>query len=210
QVYALDVSGCSQLTGWPAGGIAGLGRLTARNCPGLRSLPDGLGKLWQLDVSGCPGLTALPEGLQSAWIDVADTPITQLPASLQPARLRWHGVEVEARVVFHPETITADQVLRSANSETRRVLMERMGYEAFLAQVQAEVLAQDRDAGGPRQLVRVRIPDDEPLVCLAVRCPSTGRQYMLRVPPALRTCHQAAAWIAGFDNADQYQPIMET
>jgi hypothetical protein len=30
------------------------------------------------------------------------------------------------------------------------------------------------------------------------------------VPPAMRTCHQAAAWIAGFDNPNDYRPILET
>ncbi len=69
---------------------------------------------------------------------------------------------------------------------------------------------QDTDPGGPRQLLEVRLRGDEPLVCLAVRDPSTGRQYIIRVPPWMRTCHQAAAWIAGFDAPDEYQPVHET
>jgi len=52
--------------------------------------------------------------------------------------------------------------------------------------------------------------NDEPLFLLAVQCPSTSRQYTLRVPPTMRTCHQAAAWIAGFDNADDYYPLAES
>ncbi|NOK61345.1 MAG: hypothetical protein GFH27_549305n114 [Chloroflexi bacterium AL-W] len=51
---------------------------------------------------------------------------------------------------------------------------------------------------------------DEDLVCVSVICPSTGRQYLIRVPPQTRTCHQAAAWIAGFDDPNAYQPIAET
>jgi len=51
---------------------------------------------------------------------------------------------------------------------------------------------------------------DEPLVCLSLVCPSTGHQYLLRVPPTMQTCHQAAAWIAGFDQPDAYHPIAES
>ena len=71
-------------------------------------------------------------------------------------------------------------------------------------------LDKDSDAGGVRRLLRVEFAGDEPLVCLNVFCPSTGRQYMLRVPPQMRHCHAAAAWIAGFDNPDEYQPVQET
>ncbi len=33
---------------------------------------------------------------------------------------------------------------------------------------------------------------------------------MLRVPPKMRRCREAAAWIAGFDDADDYRLIAET
>ena len=72
------------------------------------------------------------------------------------------------------------------------------------------MLDKDRDPGGERRLLQVALPGDEPLVCLAVFCPSTGRQYMLRVPPSIRSCRGAAAWIAGFDNPNDYRPIAET
>jgi hypothetical protein len=52
--------------------------------------------------------------------------------------------------------------------------------------------------------------EDEPLMCLAVKCPSTGRDYFLRVPPTMRTCHQAAVWIAGYDDPSDYKPLVET
>jgi hypothetical protein len=85
-----------------------------------------------------------------------------------------------------------------------------VGYERFLEAVQPEVLDRDTDPGGPRSLLRVALQNDEPLVCLAVRCPSTARQYILRVPPAMESCHQAAAWIAGFDDPRLYAPVIET
>ena len=72
------------------------------------------------------------------------------------------------------------------------------------------MLDRDTDPGGPRELVRIKLPDDEDLVALSCFCPSTNRQYILRVPPETKTCHQAAAWIAGFDDPNDYRPLLET
>jgi hypothetical protein len=210
-VCFLDISGCTALAGWPERASLQIGRLNARGCSQLRALPPWLGALAQLDVSGCVNLSALPEGLRvSSWLDLAGTAITALPAALRSAQLRWRGVRIDERVAFHPETITAREVFSRPNAELRRVLLERMGYGAFIEQAAAEELDRDQDPGGLRRLLRVRMEGDEPLVILSVSCPSTGRQYLLRVPPALGSCRQAAAWIAGFDNPDDYAPLAET
>jgi hypothetical protein len=228
--YRLDLSGCAALAALPRGLKVGV--LILRECTALTALPEGLAvyfldiagcanlsewpasaavQIGCLNMRGCRSLTTLPARLANlAWIDLADSGISGLPDTLQGVRLRWRGVPVEWRVVFHPETITAQEVLGETNAEKRRVLLERMGYDAFIAGAQATVLDRDRDPGGPRHLLLVPLDDDEPLVCLVVRCPSTGRQYALRVPPLTQTCRQAAAWIAGFDNPDDYRPVMET
>ncbi len=210
-VYFLDISGCVNLAAWPETASLRIGHLNAGGCGALQSLPRGLTGLAQLDVSDCAHLRALPEGLTVAsWVDLAGSAVRALPASLRGVRLRWRGVLVDERVVFQPETITVDEVLGERNVEVRRVMMECMGYDRFLAEARATVLDQDRDPGGARRLLRVPIPRDEDLVCLAVTCPSTGRDYMLRVPPTMRSCRQAAAWIAGFDDADAFAPLAET
>ena len=209
-VLFLNISGCTRLAGWPVQGAVQIGRLIARGCTSLRTLPPWITHLAQLDVRDCSNLRELPPWLSvSSWIDLAGTQITALPSSAARARLRWRGVPVDRRIAFHPETITAEEVLNTANVELRRILIERMGYERFLAQAHATIIDQDRDPGGIRQLVRVPLDGDEPLVCVSVRCPSTGRQYIIRVPPQMQTCHQAAAWIAGFDNAADYRPVAE-
>lgn len=209
-VLFLNISGCTRLAGWPTQGAVRIGRVIARGCTGLHTLPPWLTHLSQLDVRGCSNLHRIPPWLTvSSWIDLAGTQITALPPSASRARLRWRGVPVEPRIAFHPETITAEEVLSTANVELRRVLIERMGYERFLAQSHATIIDQDRDPGGVRQLVRVPLEGDEPLVCVSVLCPSTGRQYIIRVPPQMQTCHQAVAWIAGFDNAGDYCPVAE-
>lgn len=210
-VYFLDISGCTSLAGWPRSAAVRIGRLNLAGCVGIKSLPAWLTQLSQLDLSGCANLAELPEGLRvSSWIDVANTRITSLPASLRGVRLRWRGVPVDERIAFHPETISAQEILAEPNVELRRVLLERKGYETFLRETGSAILNRDRDPGGERRLLRVPLPGDEDLICVAVICPSTGRQYIIRVPPTMRTCRQAAAWIAGFDNPNDYRPIAET
>lgn len=86
--------------------------------------------------------------------------------------------------------------------------MMRMGYDRFLDLANPTVL--DEDLGGNRQLLKIVIPQDEDLVALSVSCPSTARRHVIRVPPRMTTCRQAAAWIAGFDNPDDYKPLFET
>lgn len=210
-VYFLDISGCTGIASWPRRGSIQVGRLTARGCAQLRSLPPWMSRLAQLDLRDCTNLRELPEGLVvTSWVDVAGTRIRALPASLKGVQLRWRGVTVDERVAFRPELITADEILAESNAERRRVLLERMGYETFLAHAKAETLHTDRDAGGERRLLRVPMKEDEDLVCVSVLCPSTGRQYVIRVPQTMTTCHQAVAWIAGFDNPDEYEPLAES
>lgn len=210
-VYFLDISGCTGIADWPRRGSIQVGRLTARGCAQLRALPPWMTRLAQLDLRDCRNLGELPEGLVvTSWVDVAGTRIRSLPASLKGVQLRWRGVTVDERVAFRPELITAEEILAEPNAERRRVLLERMGYDTFLAHAQAKTLDADRDAGGPRRLLRVPMAGDEDLVCVSVLCPSTARQYVIRVPPSMTTCHQAVAWIAGFDDPAQYKPLAES
>ncbi len=207
----VDISGCSQLAAWPSAGIAGLWRLYMGGCSQLASLPPGNITLNQLDIADCPRLTELPTALRvTDWLDIAGTPLRYLPPTAKGFRLRWHGVMVSAQVALHPQTITARQVLREQNVEVRRVMIERMGPQRFIREAHPDLLDLDEDAGGQRALLRINLGREEPLVYLQVQDPSTGRQYLLRVPPTMTTCRQAAAWVAGFDDPDAYHPVQET
>jgi hypothetical protein len=210
-VNFLDMEGCTSFSQWPEAGSIVLGRLNLRDCVRATALPDWIGPLAQLDVSGCENLHALPPTLRlSAWLDLAGTRITALPKGVDGVQLRWRGVPVDARIAFEPETIDSHEVLGEENAELRRVKMERMGYERFLDDADATVRDRDADPGGERTLFHVPLEDDEDLVVLSVQCPSTGRRYIIRVPPKMKTCHQAAAWIAGFEDPDKYAPVVET
>ncbi|MCU0495770.1 MAG: hypothetical protein MUF87_00300 [Anaerolineae bacterium] len=210
EVNFLDISGCINLTKFPKTGSIRV-RLNMQGCFRIKALPDWLTQVAQLNVSGCAMLTALPTHLHvTSRLDLAHTQITTLPEGARKAALYWRGVPVDDRIVFQPETIRGDEVLNERNAERRRVLLDRMGYEAFVREVEAQLIDSDTDPGGQRQLLRVDMEGDEELMCLSVICPSTARQYVIRVPPHMQTCHQAAAWIAGFDDPSEYRPLIET
>jgi hypothetical protein len=111
-----------------------------------------------------------------------------------------HGVLAPAYIVEQPEEITAERVLAQPNAEVRRVMIDRMGEERFVAEAKPEVLDEDIDGGGQeRQLLRIALNGDEPFVAVRVSCPSTGHRYLLRVPPDTRTALQGVAWTFGYE-----------
>ncbi|MBW4629882.1 MAG: hypothetical protein KME49_31325 [Brasilonema octagenarum HA4186-MV1] len=189
-------------------GMRVLGHLDLSGASALYNLPENL-TCESLDIRDCVNLTILPKGLHvTYWIELAGSGITSLPAG-HGFVLHWRGVRVSDSIAFESQSITGQDILNVENVELRRVLIERLGYETFLQQVGGLVRDRDRDAGGERQLVYIPFEDDEPLMVLKVTCPSTGHTHILRVPPYMRSCHQAAAWIAGFDNPDEYNPLIE-
>lgn len=209
--WFLDLTNCQRFSQWPTKATIHRGSLVLRNCIEVQSLPSWLKLLAQLDVSGCVQLNDLPEGLKvSSWVDVGGANIKGLPKSLEGVSLRWRTVRIDERIAFHPETLTAKEILTQDNAELRRVMIERMGYLRFAEDAEAEILDEAEDAGGETQLLRIPLGDDEPLVGLSCSCPSTGRRYLLRVPPTVMSCHEAAAWMAGYDDPKKYKPIIET
>ncbi|MFC6593139.1 DUF6745 domain-containing protein [Deinococcus lacus] len=209
-VNFLDISGCEALREWPQHAELRYGHLLASRCASLRALPEWLTTLSGLDLSDTRGITALPPGLNiTGWLDVGGSGLGGTQPAQAGATLRWRGVRVNEAIAFHPELLSGADALSEKNAERRRVILERIGLERFLSEVDAEVLDTDHDAGGERRLVRVPLPDDEPFVAVLVACPSTGRRYALRVPPHITTGHAASAWLAGFDDPGQYQPALE-
>ncbi len=226
QCQSLNVSNCANLEEIPHGlscnvliahnlNIAEISApITVRSsldltgCRNLKRLPEGL-SVPMLTIADCSSLTALPESIRVArWLEVAGSGLRNLPRTSR-IRLLWRGVSVDESFIRDPETLTGQDVLSTQNVEVRRILLERIGYEKFIADVGGLVIDRDQDAGGERRLIRVPLEDDEDIVVVSVICPSTGHNYVLRVPPFTRSCRQAAAWLAGFDNPNAYQPVAE-
>jgi hypothetical protein len=214
-VWFLNLQGCLGLRTWPQRATIRAGTLNLRDCASLNELPDYLGSLAALNLRGCVSLKRLPDNLEvTGPLEIARSGVvdgTGIPAPLmEQAQWRWMGVPIERRIVFEPGSITAAEILAERNAERRRVMIDRVGYTRFMREANAKVRDADRDAGGERQLLVIPLPDDEDLVTLSCHCPSTGNRYVIRVPPATKSCHAAAAWIAGFDDPNDYRPNKET
>ena len=176
-VRRLDVAGCTRLARLPEDAAVKLWNLDVSSCTNLATLPNGLVHLQTLNIGGCTRLTSLPDDIRiQSWIEVADSGLETLPYSLRSVRVLWRGMPVPDRVAFSPETITVDEILQEQNLEFRRVLVERMGPERFIANAHVQTLDNDLDPGGSRRLLRVPFENGEDVVCLEVHCPSTGRR----------------------------------
>jgi hypothetical protein len=217
----LSLDGCTALTKLPSDLKVG-GSLDLEGCTALAELPDDLEVGLWLGLENCTSLTALPDGLYvGGWIHL-NHPL-EIPNTVKCESFEFRGVEDFPReFISNPQSITAAGVLNEWNAQKRSVLFELMGIQRFMREANPAIIHQDVEASGNvRQLLRVELPtvidewtdlpiQEEPIVMLSVTCPSTGHHYMLRVPPHMQTCHQAAAWIAGFDDPERYQPVLET
>ncbi|MCA9173614.1 MAG: WGR domain-containing protein [Planctomycetales bacterium] len=212
EVNYLNINRCTNLSALPKKGRLRFGSLLARDCARLKRLPDWIESVAQLDLSGCKQIKSLPQGIKiTSWVDVAGSGLKRFTKQLDGVELRWRGASVTKRVAFQPHTLASREVLAEENAEVRRAMLDAMGFERFLEGADAEVVDCDVDArGGKRELFKVVLEGDENLVCVSVVCPSTGRKYLIRVPPDMKTCHQAVAWTAGFSKAEAYAPVMET
>ena len=104
----------------------------------------------------------------------------------------WHGITVDRKIIEAPETLTASDALDENNAERRRVMIERMGYERFLATANAQLISEDRYG----KILEVR---DLPVrfVELTNRTPERDgsfKRYIEPIPREIQTAEQAAAW----------------
>ena len=125
----------------------------------------------------------------------------------------WHGVRVAQDMIEQPELIRGQRVLAEPNAELRRVMLEIMGTERFFQEVQPQVIHHDLDGPGhPRRLLKIALPNDPEgsMVGVEVVDPSTGRQYILRVRPDVKTCAEAvASTFPGLPAGARYTPDVE-
>ena len=126
-----------------------------------------------------------------------------------------NGVRVPDWIIERPAEITPAKIDAEANSEVRRVMMERYGLARYLKDGNAKLLNEDRDIyDRPRKLWHKEIPGDEPLVMVEVinstpEPDGHSKVYTLRVPPNIATVQQAIAWTFGM-KPEEYRTRIET
>lgn len=110
---------------------------------------------------------------------------------------RWHGVNVPKHVIDQPEQITLAQIHAQRNVETRRVMIERYGYDRLETRIVSR-----RTLFGRRYLLleSVMVDDEwEPIRFVRVTNATpepdgSSKQYYLRVPPHISNAIAAIAW----------------
>lgn len=101
-------------------------------------------------------------------------------------------------LLFLDDNVSVERLLQVQNSEIRRSLMKRVGYDKV--RKAAIVLASDEWG----ELIKI---GDEKYV--KVNDSSTDREYLLYVDNEIKTPKEAIAWTF-YLKADDYQPIKET
>ncbi|GCD80457.1 DUF6745 domain-containing protein [Schleiferia thermophila] len=113
----------------------------------------------------------------------------------------------------NPDRVTKTMVMSEKNVEKRRAYMEILGSKRFAELLDLRVRDQSIDRQGYLvELYQSNQPDDlsgDYIQFVKVICPSTGRAYMLCVPPEIKSALQAVAWTFGKE-LDEYQPVIET
>lgn len=98
-----------------------------------------------------------------------------------------------------PEPVTLMEVAGAWNEEYRSWLMNRCSEDE-------DAYVIDRDDYG----TLIEIPAArEHIRAVKVTCPTTGRRYLLRVPPTVTTAHEAVAWTFRLA-ADEYRPTVQS
>ena len=134
----------------------------------------------------------------------------------------WHGVRVPKDVILRPDAITVGGIDGETNTEARRVMIERMGFERFVRESGAQLISEDRDLyDQPRRLWhRDQGLEFEPLRLVEVvnstpEPDGAHKSYFLAVPQfddrgdEILTPAHAVAWTFAMTPED-YRTLVET
>lgn len=101
--------------------------------------------------------------------------------------------------------VTVEDITSEPNEELRRELIATYGgFDRYAADAGGELIHEDETG----RLVRIPAAG-EPIAVAHVVCPTTGRQYALRVPPSCTSAREAVAWTFGL-RAEEYRPTSQS
>ncbi len=105
----------------------------------------------------------------------------------------YHGVTLPEKYgKVHPQQWQAQWLLTEKNAELRRVLIQGIGYARICQELQAIEL----DTWAEYTLLKIDADiDEESIYLLKMTCPSTGFIHALRVPPDMKSAHEAICWV---------------
>jgi len=125
----------------------------------------------------------------------------------------WLGVAVPEHVILHPESLTATKIMQERNVEVRRVMVERMGLERFLADSGAIEIHRDDFGILYRHEIQHRLRVEQVDIVMVTNktaeVDGTYKKYIIRVPPEMTRAKEAIAWTFGMTE-EEYCPDVET
>lgn len=115
------------------------------------------------------------------------------------------GYFFDELVIMDPHLITAEMIESEEDSEKRRIMLQRFGYEKYFQSAECQVLDQDTvavavndDRKMPRMLIKTKNSDH----FLVGTDGSTQRVYVMPVGREVSTCKEAHELICGYDEED--------
>ena len=119
----------------------------------------------------------------------------------------WHGVSIPKEWVTGKPP-TAKEALTWENIEQRRAATEIVGWNNVLKELNAKIINKDDDPE-VGTLLEAEIPDSGIERFLQVKC-GTGRDFVLPVPPDMKTALEANLWTYGLDPDKSFLPEVRT
>jgi len=112
----------------------------------------------------------------------------------------WHGTNVPREWIEDKATLEPQMALTWRNVEQRRAAVEIIGWGKILGALHPIIVDADPN---PQigMLLRCDLPDAPKQQFLTVLC-GTGREFVLPVPPDVRTARAANAWTYGLNESD--------
>jgi hypothetical protein len=112
-------------------------------------------------------------------------------------------------IVEHPDRLTTAKILLIRNQETRRIAIERFGWDRFLVEANCPIL--DRRQNDVDNTIEMLVGPPEADAANGITtqymmlfCRSTGRRYFLAVPRDIANCEQAQNWMANSGNISSH------
>ena len=111
------------------------------------------------------------------------------------ALYHWHGVRVPEQWIINPNSLTVAEAISWPNMEQRRAACEIIGWARILRELDAKTLDihSDPNVG---ELIEVALPNVGLARFVRVLC-GTRREFVIPVPPEMRSALEAQAWMGG-------------
>ena len=105
----------------------------------------------------------------------------------------WRGLQIPQKYgAVLSKNWRSQWILQEPNAELRRVLIQGIGYDRIVQELEAVEL----DAWREYSLLKIQADIDlEPIHLLKMTCPSTNHIHVLRVPPDLTSAREAIRWV---------------